>query len=63
MIRLAEERERDLTVTADSKEELQQAVVVKMKAVTKAKEDLCIALLEENGYDLQTSIEAYFQQK
>jgi hypothetical protein len=32
-----------------------------MKSVTKADESICIALLEENNYDVKTSIEAFFQ--
>ena len=46
---------------ADSREELQKAVLVKMKSVTKADEDICIAMLEDNNYDLKTSIETFFQ--
>jgi hypothetical protein len=48
-------------VKADSRQELQNAVVVKMKAVTAADEDICIALLEQHNYDVTTSIEAFFQ--
>lgn len=55
-------RESDRAIVqADSRDELQQAVLVKMKNVTNADEDVCIALLESNGYDVTTSIEAFFQ--
>jgi len=57
-----DERERELTtLKASSREELQNAVLVKMKSVTNADESVCIALLESNSYDLKTSIEAFFQ--
>eukprot|EP00540_Astrosyne_radiata_P023747 CAMPEP_0116835252 /NCGR_PEP_ID=MMETSP0418-20121206/7444_1 /TAXON_ID=1158023 /ORGANISM="Astrosyne radiata, Strain 13vi08-1A" /LENGTH=124 /DNA_ID=CAMNT_0004464903 /DNA_START=93 /DNA_END=467 /DNA_ORIENTATION=- len=46
-----------------TKEELNRSVLVKMKSVTGAKEDVCVAMLESNGYDLKTSIEAFFQSK
>ncbi|CAB9498412.1 expressed unknown protein [Seminavis robusta] len=45
---------------ASSREELQKAVVVKMKAVTNADEDVCIALLEDFQYDLKPAVEAFF---
>ena len=45
---------------SDSKEELQQSILVRMKSVTNAHDDVCVALLEENNYDLKTSIEAFF---
>ena len=48
---------------ASSRDELQHNVLVKMKSVTGAEEDICISMLESNGYDLKTSIEAYFMQK
>ena len=46
---------------ASSRDELQKAVVVQMKAVTNADEDVCIALLEDYQYDLKQSVEAFFQ--
>jgi len=49
------------TLQANSRDELQKAVLVKMKSVTNADESVCIALLESNCYDLKTSIEAFFQ--
>mmetsp|Transcript_5264 Transcript_5264/g.14223 ORF Transcript_5264/g.14223 Transcript_5264/m.14223 type:complete len:121 (-) Transcript_5264:630-992(-) len=49
--------------TADSREELQKGVVVKMKSVTGCSDDLCISFLEDNGYDLKTSIEAFYLAK
>jgi len=57
-----EERDLDLTVTR-SREELEQQVLVKMKSVTGAEDEVCVAMLESNGYDLKTSIEAFFQSK
>eukprot|EP00538_Stauroneis_constricta_P001474 CAMPEP_0119545622 /NCGR_PEP_ID=MMETSP1352-20130426/321_1 /TAXON_ID=265584 /ORGANISM="Stauroneis constricta, Strain CCMP1120" /LENGTH=120 /DNA_ID=CAMNT_0007590195 /DNA_START=103 /DNA_END=465 /DNA_ORIENTATION=+ len=49
--------------TADSKEELQQNVLVKMKSVTGAADDVCVSLLENNNYNLKTSIEAFLSPK
>lgn len=44
---------------SSSREELQQNVLARMKSVTNASEDVCVSLLEENSYDLKTSIETY----
>ena len=48
--------------SASSREEIQRNVLlVRMKSVTgSTNDDICISILESNGYDLQTSIEAYF---
>lgn len=61
---LSKKQERDLdsaTLKAESREDLQSAVIVKMKSVTNADESVCVALLEDHNYDLKTSIEAFFQ--
>ena len=61
---MKKKRERDSEQSlhqASSRDELQQAVVVKMKAVTNADEDVCVALLEDYQYDLKQSVEAFFQ--
>mmetsp|Transcript_20579 Transcript_20579/g.30942 ORF Transcript_20579/g.30942 Transcript_20579/m.30942 type:complete len:118 (+) Transcript_20579:173-526(+) len=52
--------ERDLKSTG-SREDLQRNLMTKMKSVTKAKEDVCVSILENNNYDLKTSVETYFQ--
>ena len=54
--------EFDMIQKASSREEIQRNVLlVRMKSVTGAtNDDICISILESNGYDLQTSIEAYF---
>ena len=58
----AKERDSEQAICkASSREELQKAVLVKMKAVTNADDDVCIALLEDFQYDLKQSIEAFFQ--
>jgi hypothetical protein len=62
ILKKKEERDLDLTATR-SREDLEQQVLVKMKSVTGANEDICVAMLEDNGYDLKTSIEAFFQSK
>jgi hypothetical protein len=61
---MAKKKERDAEqqlTKASSRDELLQAVIVKMKAVTNADEDVCVALLEDFGYDLKQSVEAFFQ--
>ena len=56
------EQDAELELTqASSREELQKAVVVKMKAVTNADDEVCISILEDYHYDLKQSVEAYFQ--
>lgn len=61
---MAKKKEQDAELElckASSREELQQAVVVKMKAVTNADDDVCISILEDYHYDLKQSVEAFFQ--
>ena len=54
-------REHDLMLQkATSKEEIQEATLTKMKSVTGAGDDVCVAMLESKGYDLKTSIEAFY---
>jgi hypothetical protein len=52
-----------LLMKATSREDLEQATLVKMKSVTGAKDEVCIAMLESKGYDLKTSIEAFFLER
>lgn len=62
---MAKKKEREAEqglLKASSRDELQQAVVVKMKAVTNADEDVCISILEDFHYDLKQSVEFFFQQ-
>jgi hypothetical protein len=64
VLKRKQEREHDMMLMkATSKEELQHATLTKMKSVTGAKEDVCVAMLETNGYDLKTSIETFFLEK
>ena len=58
-----EERAIDDLTASRSREDLENQVLVKMKSVTGAEDDVCVAMLENNGYDLKTSIEAFFQSK
>jgi UBA-like domain len=62
ILKLRDEREgHDKAIRqADSRDELQEAIVVKMRHLTNADEDVCIALLESNSYDVKTSIETFF---
>lgn len=56
------EREQDPMFTKDtSRDELQLATLQRMKSVTGANDDVCISLLKSHGYDLKTSIEAFYQ--
>mmetsp|Transcript_23645 Transcript_23645/g.33875 ORF Transcript_23645/g.33875 Transcript_23645/m.33875 type:complete len:136 (-) Transcript_23645:149-556(-) len=49
--------------TTENNNNAQRATLMKLKSVTGASEDVCIELLENNKYDLKTSIEAYLQTK
>ena len=51
------------TLESDDREKLQKAILVRMESVTNADEDVCVALLESNSYDLTTSVEAFYQGK
>ena len=63
VIKRKEERDQERIIQkASSKEELQSSTVTKMKKVTGAEEDVCIAILENNSYDLKTSVETFFIQ-
>ncbi len=39
----------------------QKQAFVKMKSITSASEDVCVSLLEKNGFKLNDSIEAFFR--
>lgn len=57
-----EERNRDRSLKgATSRLELEQATIAKMRNVTGAEEDVCIAILERHGYDVNQSVEAYLE--
>lgn len=61
--RLSErECDRELLV-ATSKDEIEKATISKMKHVTgEMDESVCIGLLQDHGYDLKESIEAYLDE-
>mmetsp|Transcript_18893 Transcript_18893/g.22690 ORF Transcript_18893/g.22690 Transcript_18893/m.22690 type:complete len:83 (+) Transcript_18893:303-551(+) len=59
-----EDRDIDLSATSTgSREDLEKSILVKMKSVTGADDDVCVAALEDNGWALKPSIEAFFQSK
>lgn len=61
---MAKKKERDTEQDlnkASSRDELQMAVVAKMKAVTNADDDVCISILEDYHYDLKQSVEFFFR--
>jgi len=62
MIKKDERDSEQALFKASSRDELQRAVVVKMKSVTSADEDVCVSILEDFHYDLKQSVEAFFQQ-
>lgn len=55
------ERQQQQLQLADSPEDLKQGVIARMKSVTNADEDVCVAILEDNKYDLKASLDAFFQ--
>ena len=58
---LSEQEQRRASLqSSDEPDEIKKAVLVKMKSVTNADEDVCIAILENKGYNLDTSVEAFF---
>jgi len=61
--RLSErECDREL-LAATSKDEIEKATISKMKHVTgEMDESVCIGLLQDHGYDLKESIEAYLDE-
>ena len=62
MLKRKEERDRDRSLQcATSKEELERATIERMKNFTGAEEDVCIAFLQQNGYELKESVEAYLE--
>lgn len=64
MLKRKDERDQDrILQKATSREELESATITKMKSVTGADEDVCIAILGNNSYDLKTSIETFFLEK
>lgn len=46
---------------AESPEDLKKRLIARMKSITNAEEEVCMAVLEENKYDLKASVEAFFQ--
>lgn len=46
---------------ATSSTEEEDATLAEMKSVTNANDQVCVSILQNNHYDLKTSIEAYFQ--
>mmetsp|Transcript_17885 Transcript_17885/g.33146 ORF Transcript_17885/g.33146 Transcript_17885/m.33146 type:complete len:122 (-) Transcript_17885:887-1252(-) len=63
ILKRKEERDQDqILYKASSRDELQSSTINKMKNVTGAEEDVCVAILESNSYDLKMSIETFFLQ-
>ena len=58
-----EDQKNQALAYCSSREELQHNLIVQMKSVTGAEEDVCGSTLESNGYDLKTSIEAFYIQR
>jgi hypothetical protein len=61
VLKRKDERDQDrILQKATSRDELESATITKMKSVTGAEEDVCVAILGNNSYDLKTSIETFF---
>lgn len=62
VLKREEDRESDRELKgATSRELLERATITKMKSVTGADDAICIAMLRENNYDVEESIEAYLE--
>jgi hypothetical protein len=60
ILKKKEDRDDEWALTlSDSREELHQNMLARMKSVTNASEDVCISLLESNSYDLKVAVEAF----
>ena len=60
ILKKKEDRENEWSLTSSSsRDELENNVLLRMKSVTNASDDVCVSLLEANSYDLKTSVEAY----
>jgi hypothetical protein len=56
------EREIDQNLlNATTRAEIMAATLAKVKSVTGANDEICIAMLESNGYDVKAAIEAFYQ--
>ena len=58
-----EDQKNQALTYCSSREELEHNLIVQMKSVTGAGDDVCGSTLESNGYDLKTSIEAFYIQR
>lgn len=62
VIRLCEERQEQVKeLRSSGRECIKREVITRMKSVTNAGEEVCVDILETNGYDLKTSIETFYQ--
>ena len=62
-IKRKQERDQEQILhKATSRDELQSATINKMKSVTGADEDVCVAILNDHSYDLKQSVETFFLQ-
>jgi len=65
VLKRKEERDHEkqsILGTTLSREELEKATISKMKDVTGESDDVvCVALLQDHGYNLEESIEAYLE--
>jgi hypothetical protein len=62
LIRKEERDQERIIQKASSREELQSSTVTKMKNLTGAEEDVCVAILKKNNYDVTASIEVFFME-
>ena len=57
--RVLEAHDKYTNTTENDVNKIRKSVLAKMKSVTRAEEEVCISLLEDNQYDLKASIEAF----
>jgi hypothetical protein len=63
VLKRKEERDQERIIQkASSQEELQSSTVTKMKNLTGAEEDVCVAILKKNNSDVTASIEVFFME-
>jgi hypothetical protein len=64
VLKRKEEMEHDqMLMKVTSGEKLEQATLTKMKSMSGAKYDVCIAMLESIGCDVKTLIEAFYMKR
>lgn len=53
------DKEYGLLSSNNNRDELRKNLIARMESLTHASEDVCVSILEQNSYNLETSVEAY----